>query len=333
MKSFTLFSLMILLFFSCKESIEPEPETIKKLIVFNTDNSDLPSNWIHCIAIDNSGNKWIGTDDGLVKFDGINWTIYNTENSGLPYNEINTLLIESENRIWIGTGGGLVMFDGNNWIVYDKSNSQIPDNYILIVNSDNNGSIWFGIIDGLAKFDGTNWTVYDELYGAHITAIHADENDNIWIGTEGTIGNRRGFYKYDGSVWKVYDEFTSDYYCDNIKCILGDEMNTLWLGTDKALIHFIEPRYKLFYLVEPTSLWGIRCLVKDQNGTIWISSDSYESLFVKFESFNFTYYDLTNLGSPSDMITSIAVDEFNNKWIATNTKGIIVFNEEGVIQY
>ena len=43
---------------------------------------------VNSIAIDGSGNKWIGTWNGLAKFDGTNWTVYNTSNSGLPENII-----------------------------------------------------------------------------------------------------------------------------------------------------------------------------------------------------------------------------------------------------
>ena len=53
-----------------------------------TSNSGLPDNYVSSIAIDGSGNKWIGTWGGLVKFDDTNWTVYNTSNSGLPDNYV-----------------------------------------------------------------------------------------------------------------------------------------------------------------------------------------------------------------------------------------------------
>jgi ligand-binding sensor domain-containing protein len=58
-----------------------------EVIVYDKWNSGLPSNYINAIAIDRQGNKWIGLlGDGLVKFDGVKWTIYNTSNSRLPNN-------------------------------------------------------------------------------------------------------------------------------------------------------------------------------------------------------------------------------------------------------
>ena len=56
------------------------------------------------LAIDGSGNKWIGTDGGgLAKYDGTNWTVYNTSNSGLPDNRVHSIAIDGSGNKWIGT--------------------------------------------------------------------------------------------------------------------------------------------------------------------------------------------------------------------------------------
>ena len=63
-------------------------------IFFDELNSGLPTNRSNCIAIDISGNKWIGTDEGLVKFDGTDWAVYNTLNSGLPSNVVECIAVD-----------------------------------------------------------------------------------------------------------------------------------------------------------------------------------------------------------------------------------------------
>jgi len=80
-------------------------------IVYNTDNSGLPYNDVIALAIDEQGNKWIGTfNDGLAKFDGEAWTVYNTRNSGLPDNWVCSLAIDEQENIWIGTESGLAVY-------------------------------------------------------------------------------------------------------------------------------------------------------------------------------------------------------------------------------
>src|SRR5687768_13503873 len=98
---------------------------------YNTSNSPIPENAVRCIAIDNNGVKWIGTDYGLAAFDDVNWTVYQTFNSGIPDNSIRSLAVDDQDNIWIGTfNNGLVRFDGSNWIIYNISNSGLPDNYV-----------------------------------------------------------------------------------------------------------------------------------------------------------------------------------------------------------
>ena len=121
---------------------------------YNKINSDLPSNEVACIAIDGSGNKWIGTRDGLAKFDGSNWTIYNKSNSGLPDNNVHCIVIDNSGNKWIGTGGGgLAKFDNSNWTVYNTSNSDLPNDWINCINLDGTHNKWIGTRGGLSLFD------------------------------------------------------------------------------------------------------------------------------------------------------------------------------------
>jgi len=81
-------------------------------IVYNTDNSGLPYNYVECLAFDGPGNKWIGTEGGgLAKFDGVNWTVYDTDNSGLPHDRVEALAFDEQGNLWIGTRyGGLAVY-------------------------------------------------------------------------------------------------------------------------------------------------------------------------------------------------------------------------------
>ena len=78
-------------------------KTTGEKILYNKANSGLPDNEITAIAIDASGNKWIGTAwHGLAKFDGTNWTVYNKKNSSLPEDLISAIAIDASGNKWIG---------------------------------------------------------------------------------------------------------------------------------------------------------------------------------------------------------------------------------------
>ncbi|CUT08818.1 Por secretion system C-terminal sorting domain-containing protein [Candidatus Kryptonium thompsonii] len=116
--------------------------------------------------IDGQGNKWIGTWwGGLVKFDGVNWTVYNRSNSGLPNDYVHAVVIDGQGNKWVGTaGGGLVKFDSVNWTVYSSSNSGLPYNYVCAIAIDRQGNKWIGTAGGLSvyKEGGVILDVYEK---------------------------------------------------------------------------------------------------------------------------------------------------------------------------
>jgi len=60
---------------------------------------------IYGIAIDGSNNKWLGSAEGLVKFDGINFTVFNTKNSGIPTNSVERIAIDKNGIFWLANSG------------------------------------------------------------------------------------------------------------------------------------------------------------------------------------------------------------------------------------
>jgi hypothetical protein len=222
-----------------------------KWTVYNTSNSGLPGNYVRAIAIDEQGNKWIGVyyysasriyiGEGLVKFDGVNWTVYNTWNSGLPDNDVNAIAIDGQGNKWIGTDRGLAKFDGVNWTVYEwPFRSTISERVRAIAIDKKENSIWVGTqtyISGgfdvkgcLAKFDGVNWTLYDYF---DVRAIAIDGQGNKWIGTWGA-----GLVKFDGIKWTVYNTSNSGLPGNYVQAIAIDEGGNKWIGTDGGLAKF-----------------------------------------------------------------------------------------------
>jgi sugar lactone lactonase YvrE len=248
------------------------------LIVYNRSNSGLTYNWVTAIAIDKQRNKWIGTvGGGLVKYDGISWTVYNTFNSGLPDNRVYAIAIDEQGNKWIGTfGGGVAKFDGFNWTVYNRSNSGLLSNYILAIAIDNQGNKWIGTSGGLVKFDGVNWTVYkssnSDLPYNWVRAIAIDEQGNKWIGTS------NGLAKFDGVNWTVYNTSNSKLPSNYILAIAIDNQGNKWIGT----------------------------IAISKGGGL-----------VKFDGVNWTIYNTLNSGLPSNNILAIAIDKQGNKWIGT----------------
>lgn len=93
-------------------------------MIFDSTNSVFFDNGIITIAIDESGNKWIGTYFGLVKFDDTNWTVYTPLNSGLPENTVTSIVIDGFGNKWIGTSANGVSVYKEGGVVLSKKEAQ-----------------------------------------------------------------------------------------------------------------------------------------------------------------------------------------------------------------
>ena len=168
---------------------------------FNPDNSPMPSRKTNALAADSLGNLWIGTDSGLVFYDGATWTIYNTSNSALAEDTVTVLTIVSNGDLWIGTKNqGAQKFDGTAFTTYSVGTGNLPLNRISFIFQDPFSLIWIGTLGGgIVKYDGTTWTPYNNsTIGSTLLDIatcmrYQSGNFLYYVGTD------NGMVKFNGS--------------------------------------------------------------------------------------------------------------------------------------
>ncbi len=196
-------------------------------------NYFLNGRWIHygsvaeCITsikIDGAGNKWLGTFEGLKKFDGTNWTTYSTSNSAIPGLTVLNVEIDLEGNIWVGTYNGVGKFNGSTWQVYNTGNSTLRNNQVNKILCDSQGRIWVGTQDGLSSFINGTWTGYDPsnstlFYSGIIFDIAEDGYGRIWIAESTDL------HKFENESWHKY------WAGHTIRTLGVDTENHLWLGT------------------------------------------------------------------------------------------------------
>lgn len=141
---------------------------------------------VNDIEEDSKGNIWIGTDNGLIKYDGNRFTVL-TMTDGLPDNIVTALLSDSHNRLWIGTYYGKTVSWLDNHGIHQQS--LFTGNLALQMNDiceDPQGNIWFSTYSsGIIKFDGVVPFAYKKFNGLpedDIIASSADNDGNLWFG-------------------------------------------------------------------------------------------------------------------------------------------------------
>jgi hypothetical protein len=303
-------------------------------ITYTSSNSGLPSNIVRSIAIDGSGNKWIGTDKGLAKFDGTSWTVYKDVIPKLSSNDFGVITIDGSGTKWMANGGLLAKFDDKNWVGYFTETLGVLYSTVTSIAFDGSGNKWIGTTTGgLAKYDGTDWTWYNtsnsKIPNNYVQSVTIDDSGNIWVGTYGG-----GLAKFDGTNWTVYNTSNSKIPSNNVLySMVIDGSGNKWMGVLGwgGLVKFDGTNFTVYNSSNSgmPAYMDIFSIAIDGLGNKWIGTVS--GGLVKFDGTNWTVYNTSNSGLPNNNIRSIAIDGSGNKWISMYNGGMAVFKEGGVV--
>ncbi|HUM47510.1 MAG TPA: two-component regulator propeller domain-containing protein [Chitinophagales bacterium] len=287
----------------------------------------IPDDRVNAIAFDNLDRVWVGTDEGIGLFDGVNWTQYTSANTPLPLDHIYGVAVDGENNLWATfgdvniTGGGVAKFDGTVWTIYEAGSSGLPSSEVDDIDIDSNGNIWIGSVVGLIKFDGFNWITYtnsnsDITYNS-VMSLFVDEQDRVWVGFNSVVD------MFDGVTWTHYTP--SNTPMNNGADIFdiavsGDQIvfaNSVPGGSD-ALIVFDGTAWEYV----PLPNWPISVTI-DQDGNFWTCGIGHVS---KWDGSELTVYNRFNTGLAENFNNDIFIDSQTRRWFANGNGGIQVFD-------
>ena len=290
-----------------------------------TEADGLIDNNVNCLAIDGNGHVWFGTQNGISKFDGNNWSSFDTaSHPGLPGDVIKAITANSDGSIWVGTDVGAGVYNGSSWTSYTESDG-LADDRIKHIKEDADGNTWFGNNDGVSVFDGTNWTSYttaDGLPFGGVNFISFSENGDYWFGTG--LG---GVAIFDGSNFSEITE-SDGLLNDKVKSIAIDENDYKWVGTSDGISVFDHANQhsahhtRPFILPAPDTLNPIVDVQVDSRGYIWagvyidyLVTEGGVSMFTGWEWIQFDTVD----GLAGPVIRRLAIDNDDNVWVATSS--------------
>ena len=305
----------------------------------------IPSDHVNTIFIDSKGRLWIGTDEGLCR--------YNSDNNFIRYDNIlnSRKYVKSEyiisvcgdaaGNIWIGTWNGLIKLnpETNEYKYYFASSmniNSIESNFIGKVYLDKENNLWVGTSEGISKYDKQNdrFIRYDNPYTKDskdktIKDILEDSQGNLWIATY-----FNGLQKFDRPK-HTFSNYTHNYLnkesiSSNILFSLcEDQSGILWIGTKGSGVNKLNKAKSQFvhFQYDPLSKEGlsnnmVHSIVEDKSGVIWLGTfggglNRYDPYSKQNKFSKFTY----NRGNPNsivdDRIRTLIGDNENNIWIGT----------------
>lgn len=296
---------------------------------YNTGNSVLPDNSIRAIEQDKLGNIWIGTDNGLAKYDGTNFTIIDSSNSGLAENQIRSIAFDSANHLWVGTlPAGVCTFDGNNWINYTTFNSLLPADQVRTIAIDSSNAPWLGTTGGVARISDEGWEIYNmfnsPLGANNINHILIDKEDTKWIGTV-----NGGIAKKQGSSIITYNKLNSGLTDNTILDLEKDIYGNLWFATPaQGLGRFNGSNW--FYRLDANSAIptnSINALEIATNTDVKYLGTSDKGLVRWNNGLIFDSFTVNNSPMPDNNISCMKRAADGKIWMGSLTSGVVVFND------
>lgn len=256
-------------------------------------------------VIDDSNNKWIGTNSGLYKFDNTSWTKFDTSNSGLPLNTIKCLYTHN-NVVYIGTNAGLTVYDGT-WVTYNTSNSGIPQNLVTAIFYFNN-FLFVASFNNISKFDGINWTNHFSA-STNIKAITNTPDNKICLAAN------KGIIFYSDSTWTV------DTTIKNIICVQYDLQGNLWFSTTSNVYKKTGNIISSFDQLVPQGYvtpQNVNNISINNAGDIYIIS-SFQKTIYKFSNTGVNFYYIEQI---QDGIFIHTIDPYERLWFCGKSSAL-----------
>ena len=163
----------------------PKPLTQYHLESWQT-RDGLPTNGIRALVQDADGFLWLGTDAGLVRFDGVDFRTFDRNSTpALKATDVTALFVDNGNRLWIGTDDGSVLRrrDG----VFEEFSQVRLSGSISAFHQDQRGVIWVAGGDSVGRVSENSLIL---MRGAldGIASIYEDASGTVTLGTKGPLG-------------------------------------------------------------------------------------------------------------------------------------------------
>jgi ligand-binding sensor domain-containing protein/signal transduction histidine kinase len=315
----------------------------------------ISSNTINSLKIDSTGNLWIGTTNGLNRYEpGKGFVPYYNDptfSKSLSKNQVLSLYEDRSGTLWIGTlAGGVNIYDRQQdlfaYYRHDpKDANSISDNTIFPIFVDSDGYAWIGTGAGLNRFSWQSGRVVryqsdpqnpNSLGTNDVFSIFEDQDRVLWIGTS------NGLDRFD-RLTSTFTHFRRDpadpgsLSSNFIYKVFVDSQNTVWVGTTAGLDRFDRATGKFVHYTsrpnDASSLSGamVYSIFEDLDGNLWVGTfdsglNRLDRATNKFTQYRHDSQDKTSINN--DSILTIYQDGKGRLWLGTDGGGLNRYHPE-----
>jgi len=273
----------------------------------------LPENYVRTLAQTPDGYIWVGTDEGVSRFDGVNFFSLGPQErfQGGP---MQTLFGDSRGALWIGSVNDDLSCWWRGKLSRFTMSDGLPSHSITALAEDGDGRIWIGTQAGLVTSENGRLATLSgaEVFsGKSIATIFRDPNGTMWVGVTGA-----GIFSYRGNKFVQLQDPALDSLLQDPHCLLVDHQGRIWIGAGDAFVLCRDgDQWRRFGMPRHLAVHYISTLAEAPDGTVWAGSVG-EGLF-EFKSGKLMAVNASS-GLSDNLVEALLVDREGKLWIGTH---------------
>ncbi|MDB5391843.1 MAG: putative two-component system sensor kinase [Planctomycetaceae bacterium] len=288
----------------------------------------LPRASIFAIRQSSDGYIWLGTQNGLYRFDGVRFaTIDDTKGFSLKNVWIDDLVEDQEQNLWLATdNSGLVQLRDGTTTQFGVSDG-MPSEHVRCLLVSQSGKLWIGTDKGLACLDQGTFQVFQVEQGLgsnDVQALCETSDGTIWIG-----GGNDQLSAWDGKKFKL-TTLSSLPERGSVRALLGTTDGVLWAGTSAGLVQLKNGQQRRFTRAEGLADDWVHSIAKAGQTGIWVGTkDGISRLLLdggEIESFR------SRNGLSQSTVYSLCEDHEGSLWAGTKN-GLNQFGDRRTIPF
>ncbi|HSU57120.1 MAG TPA: two-component regulator propeller domain-containing protein, partial [Candidatus Dormibacteraeota bacterium] len=272
----------------------------------------LPQNLIRALAQTRDGYLWLGTDDGVARFDGVRFVSFGWR-EGLRTAPVKQLFEDSQGALWIASvGAGLTRFADGAFTSFTMRDG-LPSDSVTALGEDGTGRLWVGTEGGLACLDN-GWKQSENaaaVKGHAITALFKDAEGVLWVGAAGA-----GIFRIKKGAFSALNEPAVENLLQDPHCLLVDKSGRFWVGAGDDFLLCREGKdWRRYRIPRHLARPYVSSLAESPDGTIWAGSLS-EGLF-QFKDGKLLPINASS-GMLDNFVEALLSDHEGNLWVGTS---------------
>lgn len=322
-----------------------------------TVDQGLVDNSVLAVAQDSAGFIWMGTKNGLSRYDGVHFKTFQADpgdSSAIVSNQISVLFCDSRKKLWIGTGRGLMQYDAarGRFVRIPMPGNQHPFMHSIL--EDSRGDLWLATRRGLFRAEKCDprriarvllKSEHDSIRGA-VMDLCEDKQGNLWAGAwQGLARLQRYNGGFRTTVFRHRPEDASSLGANQVRSVAADGEGKIWIGTYERGLNCYDQQTGKFtrFGTDSRKPFGIahnavRKLIIDRSGMLWVGTqDGLSRIDPATGATTVMRHSTDSPGTLSqNSVYSIFEDKNGSIWVGTYFGGVNVAHafktEWGILQ-